>query len=459
MQRSTSYLLRTIVLTAFALGTTFLHAQPEGVVVDKIAAQVGDNIILLSDIESQKQQAVASGIQLSPNIQCEILEQLMYQELLVNQAMLDSLVISDEQVDAEMENRIRVIENQIGSRQEMEKFYGKTVNEIKDEFREVIKNKLLADEMEHTITKDLSVTPKEVQDFYATIPEDSIPLINSQLSFQQIVYYPAITKEDKQLAYDKLSEIRKNIQAGKSFETQARIHSMDPGSASDGGKIEASRGMMVPQFEAALFSLAPGEVSDVFETSYGYHIVKLVSRKGDDYVCRHILISPEFSAGELAKAAALMDSCYAKLNTKKITWEEAVIRYSNDESTMQNKGIITNPITGEQTWDMEDLNQVDQQIFLLTDALDKGDISQPNLYMNIFDHKQGIRIVRLMNRTEPHRANLKQDYALIKRAAENDKKQKTINNWIKGKINNAYIRIDDEFKNCEFTNNWAKNEQ
>jgi peptidyl-prolyl cis-trans isomerase SurA len=458
LQKHPSYLLKSIFSVSAILFSLSAYAQPEGIVVDKIAAQVGDNIILLSDIESQKQQAVASGIQLNPNIRCEILEQLMYQELLVNQAKLDSLVISDEQVDAEMENRIRVIENQIGSRQEMEKFYGKTVNEIKDEFREVIKNKLLADEMEHNITKDISVTPKEVQDFYATIPEDSIPLINSQLSFQQIVYYPAITKEDKQLAYDKLGEIRRNILAGKSFETQARIHSMDPGSASDGGKIEASRGMMVPQFEAALFSLNPGDVSDVFETSYGYHIVKLVSRKGDDYICRHILISPEFSAVELSKAAALMDSCYAKLNSKKLTWEEAVIRYSNDEATMQNKGIITNPITGEQTWDMEDLNQVDQQIFLITDAMEKGDISQPNLYMNIFDHKQGIRIVRLMNRTEPHRANLQQDYALIKRAAENDKKQNTINNWIKGKINNAYIRIDDEFKNCEFKNNWARNE-
>lgn len=447
------------ILFAFSIGCQLsVSAQYEGIVVDKIVAQVGDNIILLSDIESQKQQAVASGIKLNPNIQCEILEQLMYQELLVNQAKLDSLVISDEQVDAEMENRIRVIENQIGSRQEMEKFYGKTVNEIKDEFRQVIKDKLLGDEMEHNITKDITVTPKEVQEFYATIPADSIPLINSQLSFQQIVYYPAITKEDKKLAYDKLSEIRTNIQNGKSFETQARIHSMDPGSAADGGKIEASRGMMVPQFEAALFSLQPGEISDVFETAYGYHIVKLVSRKGDDYICRHILISPEFNALELTKAAALMDSCYTKLNKKQLTWDEAVIRYSNDESTMQNKGIITNPITGEQTWDMEDLNQVDQQIFLITDAMEKGDISQPNLYMNIFDHKQGIRIVRLMDRTEPHRANLKQDYALIKRAAENDKKQRTINNWISGKINNAYIRIDEDYRSCTFKNNWIKNE-
>ena len=437
---------------------TFLHAQPSGVVVDKIAAQVGNNIILLSDIEAQKQQALASGVSLSANLSCDILEQLMFQELLVNQAKIDSLVISDEQVDAEMENRIRVIENQIGSRAEMEKFYGKTVNEIKDEFREAIRNKLLADEMERTITQTLSVTPKEVQAFYTTIPADSIPLINAQLSFQQIVHYPAITKADKQLAYDKLLEIRANILGGKSFETQARINSMDLGSASDGGKIEATRGMMVPQFEAAVFSLEPGEVSDVFETAYGYHIVKLISRKGDDYVCKHILISPEFSGTELAKAAALMDSCYSQLSSGKITWEQAVVRYSNDEMTMQNKGIITNPITGEQTWDMEDLNQVDQQIFLITDAMEKGDISQPNLYMNIYDRKQGIRIVRLMERTEPHRANLNQDYALIKRAAENDKKLKVMNDWITSKIKNAYIRIDSDFTSCSFQNNWNKTE-
>ena len=412
----------------------------------------------MSDIENQKQQAIASGIKVSPSLGCEILEQLMFQELLVNQAKIDSLVISDEQVDAEMENRIRVIENQIGSRAEMEKFYGKTVNEIKDEFREAIRNKLLADEMERTITKDLSVTPKEVQKFYATIPVDSIPLINAQLSFQQIVRYPAITKADKQVAYDKLSEIRSNILNGKTFETQARIHSMDLGSASDGGKIEASRGMMVPQFEATVFSLSPGEVSDIFETAYGYHIVKLVSRKGDDYVCRHILISAEFSATELAKASAVMDTCYSQLNSGKITWDEAVTRYSNDEMTVQNRGIITNPITGEQTWDMEDLNQVDQQIFLITDAMEKGDISQPNLYTNLFDRKQGIRIVRLMERTEPHRANLTQDYTLIKRAAENDKKQKIMNNWIQGKIKNAYIRIDNDFAGCSFQNDWNKNE-
>ncbi|MFN5032799.1 MAG: peptidylprolyl isomerase, partial [Flavobacteriia bacterium] len=331
------------LLILFVLVQFNAFAQPDGVVVDKVAAQVGDNIILLSDIEAQKTQVLASGMKQTPNLSCEVLEQLMYQELLINQAKLDSLVISDEQVDAEMENRLRVIENQIGSRQEMEKFYGKTATEIKDEFRPVIKDRLLADEMERNVTKDISVTPKEVQTFYATIPVDSIPLINSQLSFQQIVYYPAVTKEDKKRAYDQLTEIRTNILNGKSFDTQARIHSMDPGSASQGGKIEATRGMMVPQFEATVFSLETGGVSEVFETTYGYHIVKLINRKGDDYLCQHILITAEFSAAELEVASRKMDSCYSLLNSKKITWDEAVIRFSNDEATMQNKGIITNP--------------------------------------------------------------------------------------------------------------------
>jgi peptidyl-prolyl cis-trans isomerase SurA len=214
--------------------------------------------------------------------------------------------------------------------------------------------------------------------------------------------------------------------------------------------------MMVAPFEAAVFSMEVGQVSDIFETSYGYHILKLIQRKGDDYVCQHILIIPEFNPRELEKSMRLIDSCYQLLADKKITWEEAVIKFSNDEMTKQNNGIITNPITGEQTWSMEDLNQVDQQIFLITDGMEKGDISSPSEYVNIYDRKQGMRIVRLADRIPQHQANLKDDYALIKRAAENDKKERTINNWVKSKIGNAYIRIDDSFQSCNFKNNWNK---
>ena len=401
---------------SFLFLATISFAQ-ERKVVDKIVAQVGDNIILMSDLEAQKLQAIQAGMAVTKEMDCTVLEELMYNELLLNQAKLDSIEVSDEQVDSEMENRLRVLEEQIGGREKLEQFYGKSVTQIKEEFRPIIKDRLLSQEMERTITADITVTPKEVSDFFSKIPKDSIPLINAQLSFQQIVHYPEITKADKKRAFDQLSEIRKNITGGKSFDTQARIHSMDPGSAAQGGKITASRGMMVPPFEAAVFSLEVGDISDVFESSYGYHIVKLLDSKGDDYVCQHILIIPEYTNDALEFSALKMDSCYALLKENKITWDDAVARFSNDEMTKQNKGIITNPISGEQTWDMEDLNQVDQQIFLLTDNMEKGDITNPNLYVDIYERKQGIRIVRLMDRKPQHLANLKDDYALIKRAA------------------------------------------
>ena len=442
-----------LIFSVIALTSFSSFAQQT---IDKIAAQVGDKVILLSDIQAQKIQAIQAGITVTPEMDCEMLEELMYQKLLITQAILDSVEVSPEQVDSEMESRLRVIENQIGGRQEMENFYGKTVAQIKNEFRPIIKEQLMAREMEYTISNGISVTPREVKTFYSKIPSDSLPYINTQLSFQQIVIYPEITRKDKDIARAKLEKIRKDIMAGKTFSTQARIHSMDPGSAQDGGKIQASKGMMVKPFESVVFALKQDEVSEVFETEYGFHIIKLGKRLGDDYTCQHILIVAEFSGDAVENAAMRLDSCYQLLDTEKITWDAAVKEFSNDETTKQNKGIITNPATGEQTWDMEDLNQIDQQIYLLTTNMEKGDISEPNLYTNIYERKQGVRIVRLMDTKAPHKANLKDDYALIKRAAENEKKQMMINDWVISRINTTYISINDPFEECEFTNPWKK---
>jgi len=439
----------------FLFSSSILFSQETGIVVDKIVAQIGNQIILMSDVESQKQQAIQSGLDPLKINACEILEQLMANELLLDQALLDSISVSDEQVDAEMENRLRLLEEKFGSREKLETFYGETTSKIKDKFRIQIRNKILTQEMERKLVQNISITPKDVSAFFKSIPKDSIPFINMKLSFQQIVYYPKITKDDKKRAYDILSEVRTAIvDNGKSFETQARINSDDPGSASKGGKIETSAGMMVPQFESTVFQLKVGEISEIIESSYGYHIIKLISRKGQDYTCLHILKIPEYSPDAINDAANKMDTCHRLLKENKITWNDAVLRFSNDESTKQNQGIITNPITGDQTWDMEDLNQVDQQIYVLTEMMEKGDYTKPNLYIDIYERKQGFRIVRLSERYPPHIANLQDDYSLIKRATENDKKQKIIQNWIKSKIGNAYIRIDDEYKNCNFSNNW-----
>lgn len=444
--------MKILVLPLLLLSFGVL-AQPRKT-IDKVAAQIGENIILLSDIEAQKLQAINSGVSLTPEADCRILEDLMFQNLLLNQAELDSIVITDAQVDAEMENRIRVIEQQIGGRQKMEDYYGKTITQIKIEFRPLIKKRLLAEEMQRQITQNVAVTPKEIEAFFKTIPVDSIPLINAQLSFQQIVVFPTITKEDKQLAWNTLENIRLGILNGKKFEDEAKKYSQDPGSAPKGGVMSASRGMMVAAFEAAALSLKEGEMSNVFETEFGYHIVKLIKRNGDDYICSHILIIPEFSRESLNAAAQKIEECYTALNQNTITWDDAVLKYSNDVNTKQNRGIITNPITGEQTWSMEDLNQVDQQIYLLTDALNKGDISSPSLYYDFNERKQGVRIVRLMERTSPHRANLIDDYALIQNAALSQKKQKTLNDWTDSKIENAFIRIDGSYAGCVFDHKW-----
>lgn len=444
----------TFICSLLTLTSFISFGQLTGKSIDGIAAQVGDNIILVSDIEAQKLQALQAGMKADEALECQILEQLMYQELLLNQAILDSIVVTDEQVDAEMEQRIRVIEEQIGGRAKMEEFYGKTISQIKTEFKDVIRDRLLSQEMERQITAEISVTPKDAKDFYNSLPTDSIPFINSQLSFQQIVIYPKIDAEDKKRSFEKLTDIRTQILNGKSFSTMARINSMDPGSAAKGGEIDARRGMMVAPFEATVFSLAEGEVSNVFETEYGYHIVKLINRRGDSYKCAHILLIPEYTESELESAAFRMDTCYNDIKTGKLTWNEAVLKYSNEETTRENTGIITNPITGEQTWDMEDLSQVDQQMFLLTDNMVKGDISEPSLYYNPFERKEGVRIVRLMDRTAPHKANLKDDYSLISKAAENGKRQELIESWTKEKIKNAYIKIAENYRNCEFNNEW-----
>jgi peptidyl-prolyl cis-trans isomerase SurA len=428
-------------------------AQPG--TLDKIVAQVGDNIILLSDIREQRLQAEEAKIAIDSLFDCRVLEQIMVTQILVNQAKLDSVVVSDEQVDSDMENRLRLIQNQMGGRQKLEEFYQMTYSEIKDKFREIIRTNMLADEMRNTITAGLGVTPKEVKDFFQKLPNDSVPFINMQLGFQQIVIYPEITKEDKKIALDRIRELRDQIVVqGKTFESLARLYSMDPGSAPMGGKIAATKGMMVPQFEATVFKLRPDEISEPIETEFGYHIIKLISRSGDDFICLHILIRPEFSVQTMNKASQRMDSCYRMLKLNELTWEQAVARYSNDASTRQNKGIISNPRNASQLWDMEDLNEIDQQIYLLTDAMEPGDITQPSLYMDFMSRQQGIRIVRLMQRIPAHKANLDADYALIKQAAENDKKARILSEWVKSKIGNSYIRLVPEFASCPLQYPW-----
>ncbi|HTO37474.1 MAG TPA: peptidylprolyl isomerase [Brumimicrobium sp.] len=456
LKRITLFLITSIGLAHTVNSQIITDKEPSNrKVIDEVVAQVGNMPILLSDIENQKAQLVNEGINSDEINNCSILEELLYQKMLLNQAKLDSVIISDGQVNAEMENRLRTIEQQIGSREKLEKFYGKTYTQIKDEFRELIRDRMMAQELERTITREVEVSPKDVEKFFNSIPSDSLPLINEHIAIQQIVIYPKITTESRNAVIEKLNGWRKDIMEGtREFSTLATVHSEDLGSAREGGKIEASRGMMVKPFEAAALALNPGEVSEVVETQYGYHIIQLISRKGDDYTVRHILLSPEIGRKEITEAATIMDECYDRLRKNEITWNQAVKEYSEDEETNQNQGSLSNPYTGEQYWDVADINEIDPQIFSITNGLTTGKVSSPDIYMDMMKRKEGVRIVRIKDRTVPHRANLKDDYNFIKKATESNKKSEIISDWINQKIKKTYIRIDESFEDCEFTYKW-----
>lgn len=451
-----SILFAVLFLTVYGNAS----AQNDGTkVIDRIVAQIGEEIILLSDIQNRRLEILQNGGTLEVSTDCNLLEEMLFEKLLVNQAMIDSVEISDDMVNSEMENRIRYIAAQIGSIEELEKFYGKSIAQIKGEFFNVIKKGMMAERMREIITENVTITPNEVKEFYNSLPKDSLPYINSKISVSQIVLYPKITEDDKAKSKKALELRREEIISGKrSFEGVAGLESKDPGSRLQGGDLGwNTRGTMVPEFEAELFKLEPNGISPVFETQYGYHIVQLLERKGDNYHCRHILFMPEVSDKALMKAANTIDSLYKEIKKGTITFEEAAIRFSDDENSKLSGGKIVNPYTGDYFWDVQNINEIDPSMYQIVQRLNIGDYSKPGLYDNMMEQKQGIRMVKLLDRTKPHVANLKDDYQLIQMAALNQKKQEVIDQWVRDKITGNFIRIfDDNFiSKCNYRYPWT----
>ncbi|MBI3136781.1 MAG: peptidylprolyl isomerase [Bacteroidetes bacterium] len=456
MSKFTSRLVLVSGLLIMGLNS---QAQPSGSkVIDRIVAQIGEEIILLSDIQNRRLEIIQEGQSLDVTTDCMILEEMLFEKLLINQAQIDSVEIPDDMVNSEMEGRIRYIASQIGSIEELEKFYGKSVAQIKAEFFNLIKKRMMAERMRDIITENVVITPNEVREFYNNLPKDSLPYINSKISVAQIVLYPKLTEDDKAKAKKNLEFRRSQIISGdRSFEGVATLESKDPGSRLTGGDLGwNSRGTMVPEFEAELFKLDPMGISPVFETQYGYHIVQLIERKGDNYHCRHILFMPEVSDKALMKSAATIDSLYAQIKKGTITFEDAAIRFSEDENSKQNGGKIVNPYTGDYFWDIQNINDIDPQMSRIVQSLKVGDYSSPSLYDNMMEQKQGIRMVKLLDRTKPHVANLKDDYQLIQMAALNEKKQTVIDKWVRDKIGGAYVHIFDKdfISQCTYRYPW-----
>lgn len=436
-----------LILVCLISGSLFAQSET----IDKIVAVVGDKAILLSDVEAQALQVEQQSGNPDPNLRCNILEDMIIQKLLLNQAEKDSVVVSDDQVDGELNKKIRYFVGQIGSVEKLEAYLGKSIVQIKDDFRERIRDQLIVQQMQGKIAGDVKVSPAEVRAYYDAIPKDSIPFIESEIQVAQILKKPPINQVERERVRKELQEIRQKIVDGRSFASMAAFYSEDVVSAAKGGELGfMNRGDLVPEFEAVAFSLKGKEISEIVETMFGFHIIQLIERRGETINVRHILISPKASVSDLDVARVKLDSISQAIRLGRITFEEAALKYSDDADTKNNGGLMINPNSGS-TW--FEVSQMDQSLFFVVDKMKIGELSDP-VPVRVGEKKESYRIVSLKARTEPHRANLKDDYQRIQQAAEAEKKSKLVQEWIQRKRQSFFIKIDSEFSNCHFQNTW-----
>lgn len=445
MRRKTALVL----LFALLISPAFIRAQEQ--IIDEVVAVVGANYILQSDIEAQYIQYRRQGaIKDARATRCAILEDMLFQKLLLNQAELDSVQITDDQIEQTMDARFRYYIQQFGSQEKLEQFYKKPLLQIKEEFRTLVKEQLMVDEVEQKLTKDIKVTPSEVRNFFNKIPTDSIPMIEMEYEVGQIVKEPIISKEEMEATRERLKGLRERILKGENFAALATLYSEDPGSARKGGEVGfVSRGQLYPEYEAIAFSLKKGEVSDIVKSKAGYHIIQLIERRGDMINTRHILLMPKISDDDLARASKLLDSVANLIKEQKMTFEEAALKFSDDPGRI-NGGLLLNPMTGNTSFTA---NQLDPKVFFAIDKMNVGDVSKPMAMINE-EAKKTINLYYLKKRTEPHRANLKDDYSVIQEWALGEKKNKAINKWIGEKIGKTYFRINEYYTDCSFKHNW-----
>lgn len=432
--------MKKIITLVLIAAPFFMHAQP---VVDKIVAQVGDKIILMSEVESYYYDALQRG-DVPADYRCAILQELISQKLMLIQAAKDSIEVTDADVESNIDNRIRYFESMFGSQEKMEEFYGKTVQEIKEEFRDDVKNMLLIEKVRGTILGETSVSPTEVKDFFNSIPIDSLPLISAQVEYAQITMVPKANAEQKALAKQKAQDILQRIRNGEDFCTLAGIYGMD-GTKDDCGNLGCqTRNTFVRDFSAAAFKLQPGEISDVVETEFGYHIIKMESLQGDKACLRHILIMPPVTNLNYVSANKKLDSVRAEIIAGRITFCEAALKYSDDENTSKSCGAVTNPQTGGTSFEISELAPDD---YYALENLKEGQLSGV-LAFTTADGKKAVRLIQMNEQTEPHQLNIKDDYARLQQFAVNQKEQKAMGDWVLQKAEREYIRIDENYAGC-----------
>ena len=445
--------MKKIILIGFFFLTNLYIIKGQGLTVDKIIGIVGDKIILFSDLEIQYRQYLSQGLEGNEDLKCKMLDQMFKEKMLLTQSIIDSIKVTDEEIENELERRLRYFISMIGSKTKLEEYYQKSTVEIKEEFREDVENQLLGNKMKSDIIKNAKITPSEIKAFFNKIPKDSIPSFNAEMEVGQIVRYPKVNKLQDDLAIEKISKLRNRILDGEDFSTLAILYSEDLGSAQNGGELGfMERGDLVPEFQESAFQLKAGDISDVVKTEFGYHIIQMIERRGEKINARHILVKASITTSELNEAKLFLDTIRNLITNDSIIFSAAVNLYSDDVTTKNNGGILMNQQTGSTFFEPD---QLDASVYFTIEKLKPGEVSGPVLFKTS-DDKEAYRLLYLKSETKPHKANLHDDYNKIQSAALNEKQNNILSRWFIDKTAKTYIQIDEEYRQCEAMKQWLK---
>lgn len=428
-------------------------AQPNGISVDGIIAVVGKEIILRSDLQTAYQRETEQyGVVENPDeLYCDILKNLIIEELFIHQADLDSIMVSDAEIEYRINANINYLVQQVGGDPSViEKYYNKKMDEIKKDLREMMRKQLLTDKVHESITKNITITPSEVKAYFEKFPYDSLPTVQGIYEFGHIVKIPPVSDVEIEALKAKLNSFRDRILHGEKLSTFARLYSDDPGSASKNGDLGfVERGVFYPEFEAAAFRLKTGEVSPIVQTKAGYHIIQMIERRGDQIHVAHILLQPKPSVEEQAAAIEYLDSIRKVIIDNKMDFSKAALVFSDDPNK-NSGGWVTNPYSGGLKFEKD---AVDAVVLPILKSLAPGEYSKAIPFVNE-DGKMAYRLIYLKTKTAPHKSNMMEDYDMIQQAALENKKYKAIDKWILNKVKLTSIKINKEFEHCSFNDEW-----
>ena len=444
----------SILAVAFLLFSVVTFAQKKQK-IDGVAAVVGNYIVLDSDIDLMYLELKSQGIDTEKITRCELLGKQLEDKLYAHQAIQDSIVVTDEEVNSFMDSQMNTMVEQIGSKEKLFEYYKKKdEQDFRSYFFEIIKMNKLTSQMQRKIVDDVTVTPDEVKQFFNKIPADQIPTIGAEIELSQIVVKPVVSKEDKQKIIDKLNEIRNDvINNGGSFYSKAVIYSEDPGSSSNGGYYKMNKKtQFVKEFKDVAFRLNEGEISEPFETEFGYHIIMVDKIIGQDIELRHTVLSPKVTTKATNEALEKIEKIKSKIEKGEISFEEAAKASSDDKDTRTNGGLLLNPRTSEPRFE---ISKLDPSLYNQVKELKQGDISK----VFLDQERQGtkfFKILKVNKKTEEHKADYATDYMKIKDLALSDKQFTEIGKWMTENIEKNYIKVNNDYKDCTFSNNWLK---